>query len=145
MRHDAQMRFLSIALLLTILLPQAVKAQDALEARQQCFAGDRSQVEARACLQSKVDSSTSELHHAEDEMIRTLITSDKEQNYKKRSFSLFDSSVKQFIRYRAQYCEFLASLADGVNSASDIRLSCFFELNQMRIADILQAKTFLNQ
>jgi uncharacterized protein YecT (DUF1311 family) len=145
MRHDVAMRSLTAAIFLTSLLPLAVKAQDAVEARQQCAASDRSHVESRACLQAKVDSSTSQLHHSEEEMIMALSTRDEEQSSKKRSLALFDSSVKAFVRYRAQHCELLASLAAGGNSAGDIRLSCFYELNQMRISEIVQAQTLLNQ
>lgn len=145
MRHDVLMRFLSVVIILTMLLPQAAKAQDAPEARRECSAGDRSHAEARACLQSKADSSIVELHRVEEGMIKALATRDEERNDKKRNLALFDSTVKQFVRYRAQYCEFLASIAAGGNSAGDIRLSCFYELNQLRIAEILEAQTLLNQ
>jgi uncharacterized protein YecT (DUF1311 family) len=139
------MRFLRTLIFFTILLAPTVEAQDALEARQECFAGNKSHPEARACLQSKAELSRIELHHAEEEMLKTLSTWNEDSDYKKRSIAYFDSSIKEFIGFRAQHCKFIASLAAGGNSAEDIRLSCFVELNQIRVNEILQTHALLNK
>jgi hypothetical protein len=111
------MRYLRTLIFFTILLAPTAEAQDALEARQECFAGNKSHPEARSCLQSKAELSRVALHHAEVEMLKTLSTWNEDSDYKKRSIAYFDSSIKEFIRYRAQHCKFIASLAAGGNSS----------------------------
>ena len=120
----------------------SASAQEGAATRTEC-SGKESHVEMRACLQIKADTSARELRNAENEMRKLLATWDQEPSYIKQSTSEFESSVKQFSRFRAQQCGFIASLAAGGNSQSDLRLSCIYELNTKRIAQIQQARTLL--
>lgn len=113
-------------------------AQEGVAARTEC-SGKSSHVEMRACLQEQADASARELRKVEDKMHKSLGAWDQESEYIKRSTSEFDSSVKQFNRFRTQQCEFIASLAAGGNGQDDLRLSCIYELNEKRIIEIQQA------
>ncbi len=114
-------------------------AQEAAAVRAACGA-DRSHVEMRACLEAKADASSRELRSAQNEMRKLLAAADQEPTHIKRSISEFNSSVKQFSRFRTQQCEFIASLAAGGNGQDDLRLSCLYELNGQRIAQIKQVR-----
>ncbi len=76
-------------------------------------------------------------------MRKLLAAADQEPTYIKRSISEFNSSAKRFNRFRAQQCEFIASLAFGGNGQNDLRLSCLYEMNGQRIAQIKQARELL--
>jgi uncharacterized protein YecT (DUF1311 family) len=117
-------------------------AQDSAEGRTECSTKP-SHPEMRACLQSKVKASSNELRQAENEMRKALKASDQEPADIKRSNIKFNSSIKQFIRFRRQHCEFIASLSFGGNGQGDLRMSCIFELNAKRIIQIQQASTLL--
>lgn len=112
-------------------------AQEGTAARTEC-SGKESHVEMRACLQVQADTSSRELRDVEDKMRKSLRAWDQEPECIKRSTSEFDSSVKQFNRFRTQQCEFIASLAAGGNGQGDLRLSCIYELNEKRIIEIQQ-------
>lgn len=120
----------------------SASAQEGASARAECSAAG-SHVETRACLQAKADASARELVSTQDEMFKSLAASDQEPTYIKRSISEFKLSVKQFSRYHAQQCEFIASLAAGGNGQNDLRLSCIYELNRQRISQIQQTKALL--
>lgn len=117
-------------------------AQEDNAARSEC-SGKESHVEMRACLQAQADASARELRKVEDKMRKSLEEWDQEPEYIKRSTSEFNSSVKQFSRFRTEQCEFIASLAAGGNGQDDLRLSCIYELNEKRIFEIQQANKAL--
>ena len=132
---------LSTLILATAFVSVSASAQEGNAARAEC-SGKGSHVEVRACLQTNADASARKLRDAEDKMRRSLAAWDQEPEYIKQSTTAFESSVRQFSRFRAQHCEFIASLAAGGNGQSDLRLSCIYELNEKRIAQIQQAQAF---
>lgn len=126
-----------------MLMASVAHAQDAADARLECSVDGRSHPEIRACLKSKADSSLNELHQIEDAMRKALMAWDQDQEVVKRSTNNFESSVKEFVQYRDQQCEFIASLAAGGNSQGDLRYSCGYEMNQKRIDEVKQAINFI--
>ncbi len=97
----------------------------------------------RACLKTRADASTRELRDIEGKIRKSLAVWDQDPEFIKRSTSEFDSSVKQFSRFRTRQCDFIASLAAGGNGQGDLRLSCIYELNENRITQIMQAQALL--
>ena len=137
------MQIARVALLfLAACVSASASAQEAAAARQECSDG-RSHVEMRACLQAKAQTSAGELRKAEDEMRRSLMAWREEPIHVKRSLSEFEASLKQFSRYRQQHCELVASLAAGGNGQGDLRLSCIYELNAKRMAQLQQVRNLV--
>jgi hypothetical protein len=97
---------------------------------------DASHSEFRACLEKKAAVSESRLAAQENEVRARIQRWNVDERSRERSAAAFESSVEGFQSYREKRCEFLASLAAGVNGAGDTRLQCMDELNAARIGEL---------
>ncbi|MFC5475003.1 lysozyme inhibitor LprI family protein [Paraherbaspirillum soli] len=108
-------------------------------AREECSA--YSQAGMRECLAKKANASAAELSKAENKVRRTLAKWDEDTKYVNLAKAKFETSNKEFGRYRDAHCAFDVSLGGGaIGNALEIgRLACVFELNSRRAAQLRDA------
>lgn len=85
--------------------------------------------EYRQCLVAEDSRSVAEIVCAEN-ALRLLISSLDEEDWKRRSAELLESSINSFKKFRLDFCEFEAATAAGGNASGDLRLLCSARLNR---------------
>ena len=101
---------------------------------------DKSQADARQCLEQQVRASEAELSIAEINQRQQIELLGEDVKVRKQMIAAFNASSSQYKNYRKKQCEFQAVLAAGGSGSSHRRLLCILELNSQRIAHLVGNK-----
>ena len=133
-------RLLLAAALTAASLP--AQAQLAAAARALCFEG-RSPVNGRACLEMKASEATSSLRAATLDLESAFSAWRENPDLVQAAREAEAAASASYTRYRDSKCEVAASLTIGNSTQQDFRLSCQYETDMERSAQIRQAAMLL--
>ena len=130
------------AALSLLVIAACAHAQLAAVARAECLAG-HSPADGRACLESKAQEAAAALRQASTDFESALLAWQEDAEYARAAKEAEAAAALSYGRYRQSTCDAAASLGAAGNRQQDFRLSCEYEADSERAAQVREATLLL--